>query len=170
MPPRETGGNLDVRHLTGGSRVFFPVHVPGALLSLGDIHFAQGEGEVCGSAIETGADVTLRLDVVGSPSWRPRFPAFESAPERPRSYVATSGVSVTDAGRQELMDVGLAARQALIETIEYLTATYGFEREAAYVLASVAGELRISQVVDLPNALVSLLLPIDIFESYRSPA
>ena len=170
LPPREIGGNLDVRHLAAGSRLFFRVHTPGALVSLGDIHFAQGEGEVCGSAIETGAEVTLRFDIVKSPSWLPRFPAFESASEPPRRYVATSGISVSDDGTNELMDVGLAARRALLEMIDYLTTTYALDREAAYVLVSVAGELRISQIVDLPNALVSLLVPIDVFENYRSPA
>jgi formamidase len=77
---------------------------------------------------------------------------------------------VSDDGTNELMDVGIAARRALLEMIDYLTSTYGFAREAAYVLASVAGELRISQIVDLPNALVSLLLPTNLFEGYRSPA
>jgi len=170
LPPREIGGNLDVRHLAVGARVFFRVHTPGALVSLGDIHFAQGEGEVCGSAIETGAEVTLRFDVAKSPRWLPRFPVFESMSEPSRRYVATSGIPVTDDGTNELMDVGLAARRALLEMIDYLMSTYGFEREAAYVLTSVAGELRMSQIVDLPNALVSLLLPIDIFDDYRSPA
>ena len=87
-----------------------------------------------------------------------------------RRYLATTGISLADDGRNELLDLGLAARRALLELVEYLAATYGFAREAAYVLASVAAELRISQVVDLPNALVSALLPLDIFEHYRSPA
>jgi formamidase len=170
LPPREIGGNLDVKHLAAGSRLYFRVRVPGALISLGDVHFAQGEGEVCGSAIETGADVTLRFDVLKSPRWLPSYPAYESSAESPRRYIATSGIPVSDSGTNELMDVGLAARRALLEMIDYLATTYSFEREAAYVLASVAGELRVSQIVDLPNALVSLLLPTDIFEDYRSPA
>ena len=170
LPPREIGGNLDVKHLAAGARLVFEVQTPGALVSLGDIHFAQGEGEVCGSAIETGADVTLRFEVVKDPSWRPRFPVFESKVETSGQYVATTGIPIADDGTNELMDVGLAARRALLEMIDYLASTYGFEREAAYVLASVAGELRISQIVDLPNALVSLLLPTDVFEDYRSPA
>jgi formamidase len=170
LPPREIGGNLDVRHLTSGARLLLPVHVPGALLSLGDVHFAQGEGEVCGSAIEIGARVTFGVDVASSPAWTPRFPAFETAVQPERRYLATTGISVDDDGRQQLLDVGLAARRALLELIDYLVATYGFAREAAYVLASVAAELRISGVVDLPNALVSALLPLDVFEDYRSPA
>ena len=169
LPPREIGGNLDVRHLARGSRLFLPVHVPGALLSLGDVHFAQGEGEVCGSSIEIGARVTFRVDVSRS-GWAPRFPAFETPARPDRRYVATTGIPLGDDGTNELLDLGLASRRALIELIDYLVATYGYAREAAYVLASVAAELRISQVVDLPNALVSALLPLDVFESYRSPA
>jgi formamidase len=171
LPSREIGGNLDIRHLSRGSRLLLPVHVPGALLSLGDVHFAQGEGEVCGSAIEIGARVTFRVHVASAaPAWTPRFPAFETAVQPQRRYFATTGISLADDGRNELLDIRLAARRALLELIDYLAATYGFTREAAYVLASVAAELRISQLVDLPNALVSALLPLDIFEDYRSPA
>ena len=170
LPPRETGGNLDIRHLSRGSRLLLPVHVSGALLSLGDIHFAQGEGEVCGSSIEIAAKVTFRVDVTSAPAWSPRFPAFETAAQPERRYLGTTGISLADDGRNEFLDIGLAARRAVLELVDYLAATYGFAREAAYVLASVAAELRISQVVDLPNALVSALLPLDIFEDYRSPA
>jgi formamidase len=170
LPPREIGGNLDVRYLSRGSRLLLPVHVPGALLSLGDVHFAQGEGEVCGSAIEIGARVTFRVEVASSPAWTPRFPAVETAAQPERRYFVTTGVSVDDQGRNELLDLELSTRRALLELIDYLAATYGYTREAAYVLASVAAELRISQVVDLPNALVSALLPLDVFETYRSPA
>jgi formamidase len=170
LPPREIGGNLDVHHLGRASRLLLPVHVPGALLSLGDVHFAQGEGEVCGTAIEIGASVTLRVDVGSASAWRPRFPAFETALRAQRRYLATTGIPVDDDGRNEFLDVRLAARRATLELIDYLVATYGFAREAAYVLASVAAELRISEIVDLPNALVSALLPLDIFDDYRSPA
>jgi formamidase len=170
LPPREVGGNLDIRQLGVGSRLLLPVHVPGALLSLGDVHFAQGEGEVCGSAIEIGARVTVRVDVVSSPRWTPRFPAYETAAKPERRYLATTGISIADDGTNELLDIGLAARRALLELIDYLAATYGFTREASYILASVAGDLRISGAVDIPNALVSALLPLDVFESYRSPA
>lgn len=170
LPPRETGGNMDVRQLGIGSRVLFPVHVPGALLSLGDMHFAQGEGEVCGTAIEIGARVTFTVDVVSQPGWVPRFPAFETAPQPERRYFGTTGISLTDDGTQELLDIGLAARRAVLELVDWLTITYGFTREASYILTSVAGELRISGAVDIPNALVSALLPVDIFETYCSPA
>ncbi len=170
LPPREVGGNLDIRQLGVGSRLLLPVHVPGALLSLGDVHYAQGEGEVCGSAIEIGARVTVRVDVVSSPTWTPRFPAYETAPKPERRHLATTGISITDDGVNELLDIRLAARRALLELIDYLAVTYGFTPEASYILASVAADLRISAAVDIPNPLVSALLPLDLFESYRSPA
>ena len=143
----------------GGARLFLPVHVPGALLSLGDCHYAQGDGEVCGSAIEIGAEVTIRVDVAHRPSWRPRFPMVE-APARPaRRAIVTTGIPVTDASQNELLDLGLAARRALLEMIDFLETVHGVEREAAYALCSVAADLRIAQAVDLPNALVSLGSP-----------
>lgn len=165
IPPRETGGNMDVRQLVAGSRVLFPVHVPGALVSLGDVHYAQGDGESCGTAIEIAAAVTFRVEVVKNPTWRPRFPAYETPGQTPRPSFATTGIPVTPEGRNESMDLTLATRAALLEMIDYLVATYGFAREAAYALTSVAVDLRLSEVVDVPNALVSALLPLDIFES-----
>jgi formamidase len=165
IPPRETGGNMDVRQLTTGSRVFFPVHVRGALLSLGDVHYAQGDGESCGTAIEVAAAVTFRVEVVKNPTWRPRFPAYKTPGEAPRNWFATTGIPVSPEGRNESMDLTLATRAALLEMIDYLVATYDFAREAAYALTSVAVDLRLSEIVDVPNALVSALLPLDIFES-----
>ena len=164
IPPRETGGNLDVPQLVAGSRLLLPVHVPGALFSAGDLHFAQGEGEVCGTGIEVAGAVTVRLGLDRNPSWRPRFPLYET-PARPAPRVlATTGISLRDDGGNEALDIGLAARRALLEMIDYLTGVRGLGREQAYVLASVAVDLRLSEVVDVPNALVSALLPLDVFE------
>ena len=115
--------------------------------------------------------VTFRVNVtLGARRGRRGSPPSRRRLRPERRYLATTGISIADDGRNELLDVGLAARRALLELVDYLAATYGFTREAAYVLASVAAELRISQVVDLPNALVSALLPLDVFEDYRSPA
>jgi formamidase len=163
IPPRETGGNLDVRGLVAGSRILLPVHVPGALLSVGDVHFAQGDGEVNGTGLEIASAVTLRAGVVRDPPWRPRFPAYETPPERPRRSFATTGMPVTAEGRNESMDLTLSARVALLEMLDHLASAYGFSREAAYCLASVAVDLRLSEVVDVPNPVVSALLPLDIF-------
>lgn len=164
IPPREIGGNLDVRQLVAGSRLLLPVHVPGALLSLGDVHYAQGDGESNGTALEIAAAVTIRVGVVKSPAFRPRFPVYETPPERPQRRLATTGMPVTPEGRNESLDLTLAARGALLDMIDYLATTHGFSREAAYCLASVAVDLRLSEVVDVPNAVVSALLPLDIFE------
>ena len=165
IPPRETGGNLDVRQLVAGSRLFLAVEVPGALFSAGDLHFAQGDGEVCGSAIEIAGAITVRFGVRKQPAWLPRFPAFETPAVPGRASFATTGIPLTDDGANESLDVTLAARRALLELIDYLEAVRGLTREAAYVLCSVAADLRISEVVDVPNPLVSALLPLDVFES-----
>ncbi len=165
IPPRETGGNIDVRQLVAGSRVFFPVSVDGALFSIGDLHFAQGDGEVCGTAIEVAGAAAVRIHLHRNPAWIPRFPTAEtpSRPER-RSFV-TMGMPIAADGTNEPMDLTLAARNALREMLDYLEATRGLTRVAAYALASAAVDLRIAQVVDVPNPTVTATLPLDIFET-----
>jgi formamidase len=164
IPPRETGGNVDIRQLVAGSKVFFPVHVPGALFSLGDLHFAQGDGETCGVAIEVAGEVTVRFGVRKDGGWPLRFPAYQT-PERPaRRSFATTGIPVTPDGRSESLDLTLATRGAVLEMIAYLEHAHGLSPEQAYVLVSVAVDLRLSEIVDVPNPIVSALLPLDIFE------
>jgi formamidase len=158
IPPRETGGNMDVRQLVAGSTLWLPIDVPGALFSIGDLHLAQGDGEVCGTGIEVAGAVTVRFDVHAVPA--PAFPAFETPDLPVRRSFATTGIPV-DAG----MDLNAAARAALLEMIGHLERRYGFERPAAYALCSAAVDLRISEAVDVPYPLVSALLPLDIFES-----
>ena len=159
IPPREIGGNLDIRQLVAGSRLYLPVDVPGALLSIGDLHFAQGDGEVCGTAIEVAGAVTVVLHVHQDHERRSRFPSFE-APARPgRRSFATTGIPVDNA-----MDLSVAAREALGAMIDHLVATYGFQAPAAYALCSAVVDLRLSEVVDIPYPVVSALLPLDIFE------
>jgi formamidase len=164
IPPRENGGNLDIPQLRAGSRLTLPVHVRGALVSLGDVHFAQGEGEVCGTGIETSAEVTLRPTVLKGPHRQRRFPSFETAPEVSRRYFATTGMGIGPGGVNGAMDVGLAAREALLEMLDHVCSTRGLRRDAAYALMSVAVDLRISELVNMPNPLVSALLPLDVFE------
>jgi formamidase len=157
IPPRETGGNLDVRQLVAGSRLWLPVSVPGALFSIGDLHFAQGDGEVCGTAIEVAGAATVRFRVHRGGAGL-RFPSYET-PARPgRRSFATTGIPV-EAG----LDVTAAAREALLEMIGHLERTYGLERPAAYALCSAVVDLRISEVVDVPYPVVSALLPLDVF-------
>jgi formamidase len=165
IPPRENGGNMDVRQLVAGSKAFFPVHVPGALFSIGDLHYAQGDGETCGVAIEVAGAVTVRFAVHKGADWPLRFPAYET-PARPgRASFATTGIPVSPEGRNESLDLTLATRGAILEMIAYLEHTHALSREQAYVLVSVAADLRLSEVVDVPNPMVSVLLPLDIFEA-----
>jgi formamidase len=170
IPPRETGGNLDVPQARAGATLFLPVDVPGALLSLGDIHFAQGDGEVCGTAIEVHGRVTLRVEVVPAArlGYRPRTPAFESvepAWKGGRRHFVTTGLPIRPDGSNADMDTTLAARNAVLAMIDWLGAERGLTREQAYVLCSVAVDLRISEIVDIPNPVVSALCPLDIFHS-----
>jgi formamidase len=165
IPPRELGGNLDVPQLVAGSRLLLPVDVPGALFSVGDLHFAQGEGEVCGTGIEVAGSVTLRFGLRKYPAWRPPFPAYETPGLPARRAFATTGLSIREDGRNESLDLSLATRRALLAMLDHLTIERGFGREAAYALMSATVDLRLSEIVDVPNPLVSALLPLDVFES-----
>lgn len=170
IPPRETGGNLDVPQARAGATVFLPVDVAGALLSLGDVHFAQGDGEVCGTAIETHGRVALRVDVLPAAKlgFRPRTAAFESVEpgwKGGRRHFVTTGLPIRADGSNADMDTTLAARNALLAMIDWLGAERGLTREQAYILCSVAVDLRISEIVDIPNPVVSALCPLDIFHS-----
>ena len=170
IPPRENCGNADVKQLTRGSKLFVPVAVDGALYSVGDGHYAQGDGESCGTAIEMGATAVVRFrihkDVARTKGivW-PRFShrGFRKQHGLPRNFIATMGMPVTAEGRQEDADLTLAARNAVIRMIELLEER-GWSREQAYVICSVAVDLRVSNVVDVPNVTVSALLPEAIFE------
>jgi formamidase len=172
IPPRENGGNLDIRQAGIGSRLLLPVHVDGALLSVGDIHFAQGDGESCGTAIEVAGVARLRVTLrrASELSWRPRFPVveFTTPPDPPggRRCIATTGIPLSDTGELGDLDLTLAARRALLELLEYLVATRGYSRAQAYALASVAADLRISEAVNVPSALVSAILPLYVFDEW----
>jgi formamidase len=181
IAPHETGGNFDIKSLTAGATLYLPVQVPGALFSVGDAHFAQGDGESCGTAVETSATFVARFDVLKGEATRrgQRDPSYElpghahhGAPgvhgaygvTPSRGYYATTGMSLRADGRAESEDITLAARNALVNMIDYIAQAYSFTREQAYCLASVAVDLRISQVVDVPNMTVSAVLPLDIFD------
>ena len=173
LPPRENGGNFDVKQLSKGGRLLLPVSVDGALFSTGDGHFAQGDGEVCVTAVEMGATCVVRFRVRRGEAERQniRWPRFErrsyfidpryAAPER---FVATMGMPVTPDGANEGENLNLACRNAILNMMALLQ-DRGFSREQAYVICSVAVDLRISNVVDVPNYVVSALLPEDIFQA-----
>jgi len=162
----ETGGNLDIRQLVKGSSLYLPVDVDGALFSTGDAHFAQGDGESCGTAIETSATLVARFEVLpgaaasrnqSSPSWTSPGPQMQQ--DGSAGYIATTGLSVADGDVVHALDARLAARNAVLAMIDMLGHDYGLSPEQAYCLVSVAGDLRISSIVNVPHALVSVTLP-----------
>ena len=170
IPPRETGGNLDIKHLKKAARLTLPVDVPGALFSVGDAHFAQGNGESCSQAIEIAARIILRFSLTKKCAvrWRPRYPVVHvpsmAEPIRPSPCLITMGLPLDSDGRNHDMDLRLAAREALREMMAYLVEERGYSRVQAYVICSVAVDLEISEAVNGPNGLVAAVLPLDIFE------
>jgi formamidase len=171
LPPREFGGNMDIKDAAAGSRVSFVANVPGGLLSIGDLHFAQGDGESFGTAIEMSGVVTFRCRVrpLADVKWRPRGPVIEtperSADRRTRRCLITTGVPVDDDGNNSFMDLNLAAQNALNEMATYLTEERDYTRAQAHCIVSVAADVRINVVNNPPNPVVSVALPLDIFET-----
>ncbi|MBV8771280.1 MAG: acetamidase/formamidase family protein [Deltaproteobacteria bacterium] len=166
IPPRETGGNLDVKQLVQGTSIYLPVWTRGALLSIGDAHFAQGDGEVCGSAIEMAATFRLQFKLHKRMASERRIRGVQfTGTERAlpaRRYYATTGLSMRGEDLQESEDATLAARNALLAMIDYLQQR-GFNRQQAYAICSVAVDLKVSEVVDVPNFVVTAFLSLDIF-------
>lgn len=146
LPPSAQGGNMDIRHLTVGASVRLPVAVPGALLSLGDVHGAMGDGEVCGTGVETNAQVKLRLTVEHGQA--PAFPLLETsgASDRHGPTLAATGIG------PDLLEAARAATHGLLDVLER---RLGIERVHAYLLASLAADLKICELVDTPNWVVS---------------
>ncbi len=185
IPPREHGGNMDIRYLQAGVSIYLPCYVEGGGLSIGDLHYAQGDGEVSGTALEMDATVTLTVELIKDGPNLGRGPHYEGQSTLldipSRSFYATTGFPIKEkgevppdmkylesekiAGLENLSkDISLAARNALMEMIDYISETYGYTKEQAYLIASVAVDLRIGQLVDAPNVGVTAILPLDIFE------
>ncbi len=159
IPPRENAGNIDIRHLTPGSRVFFPVLVPGVLFSCGDCHSAQGDGEVNGTGIETRMFVTLTFNLqkgANIPELR-----FLTPPGKKLTVADEGGYFVTTAHGPDLFK---DTQQAIRYMIDYLSSEHNMTREQAYCLCGAAVDLKISEVVDAPNWIVSAYLPLSIFK------
>ena len=163
IPPYETGGNIDCKYVTAGSVLYLPVQVEGALFSCGDGHAAQGDGEVCGTAIETRMDVTLRLTVEkGKMGDWVKSPHYVTSEKHSKELV-------TAAGKGEYAAVGIdadlreASRKAVRGLIGWLVGEKGLEREEAYVLCSVAADLKIVEAVDMPHFAVACSLPLSVF-------
>lgn len=176
VPPREHGGNVDIKNLSKGSRVYFPVYVPGANLSVGDLHFSQGDGEIsfCG-AIEMAGWIDLHVDVINGGMARYGIvdsPVFEPGPVEPRfsRYLVFEGISVERDGTQRYLDAHISYRNACLNAVRYLEG-FGFTGEQAYLLLSAAPcEGRVSGIVDVPNACCTLALPTDIFATSILPS
>lgn len=184
IPPRENGGNMDVKQMQVGTTLLLPCFVDGCGLFVGDVHYAQGDGEVSGTAIEMGARVTVQVEVRKGLGEQIKVPHFEGGAQlkalAPSRFYATTGFPLKKAGEippyisyldsekiaslENLSeDLMLAARNALLEMIDYMVNTHGLTSEQAYVIASVAVDLRIGQLVDVPNYTVSAILPLTIF-------
>ena len=186
IPPRENGGNMDVQQMQVGTTLLLPCFIDGCGLFVGDVHYAQGDGEVAGTAIEMGAVVTLRTEVLKGRGAEIASPNFEGAEQlktiAPERFYATVGYPLKSVGEMPAFltyldgekigalenlseDLTLAARTALIEMIDYLQREHGLNREQAYILCSVAVDLVVGQVVDVPNYTVSAILDLEVFES-----
>ena len=154
MPPGKHGGNMDSKHTTAGSRVRLPVQVEGALFSTGDVHAAMGDGEICVCAIECAGSATIRFGLEKGANLR--WPEYYTRGEEPskKGWYVTTGV--TD-------DLMSATKESARGMISFLRRNYGLSREEAYVLCSVAADLRIHEVVDQPNWVVGTMIPLDIF-------
>ena len=189
IPPREQGGNLDIRYLQVGVTIYLPCELPGCGLAIGDVHYIQGDGEVSGTALEMDATVIVTTEVLkDGPKLRrgPHFDGPSSLLNIPSErFYATTGFPLKN--REEIpsdisylasekipqlenlsKDISLAAKNALLEMIDYISLTYGYTREESYLIASVAVDIRIGQLVDVPNVGVTAILPLDIFVKNKS--
>ena len=157
VPPRHCGGNLDIKDLSKGSKVRFPVQIPGALLSLGDTHAAQGDGEICGTAIESPMKVIVKVNLIKNmkiPS--PQFETFGPV----SNHIDKDGYFVTTGVGSDLME---GAKNAIRSMIDLLVKKLNIPDSKAYMFCSVCADLRISEVVDVPNWVVSCYFPKSVF-------
>ncbi len=170
IPPREHGGNCDIKNLSKGSKVYFPVYVEGAKLSMGDIHFSQGDGEItfCG-AIEMAGYLDLHVEIIkgGVEKYGLINPIFKPGPVQPQysEFLVFEGISVDEfSGKQYYLDAHVAYRRACLNAIAYFQ-KFGYTGEQIYLLlGSAPVEGRISGIVDIPNACCTIAVPTAIFE------
>jgi len=174
VPPREHGGNCDIKDLSRGSKIYFPVYVKDGGLSVGDLHFSQGDGEItfCG-AIEMAGWIHLRVSLIkdGMSKYGIKNPIFKPSPITPtyNDYLIFEGISVDEQGKQHYLDVHIAYRQACLNAIEYLS-KFGYSKAQAYaILGTAPVQGHISGVVDIPNACATVWLPTEIFDFSIQP-
>jgi formamidase len=175
VPPREHGGNCDIKDLSRGSKIYFPVYVDGAGLSVGDLHFSQGDGEITfRGAIEMAGWVHMRVSILkgGMATYGIKNPIFKPSPMTPQynDYIIFEGISVDEHGKQHYLDVNVAYRQACLNAIEYMT-KFGYSRaQALSILGTAPVQGHISGVVDIPNSCATLWLPTQIFDFDINPS
>lgn len=175
VPPREHGGNCDIKDLSRGAKIYFPVYVSGGGLSMGDLHFSQGDGEItfCG-AIEMAGWLHLKVELIkdGVSKYGIKNPIFRPSPIKPdyKDYLIFEGISVDEAGRQYYLDVNVAYRQACLNAIEYLK-KFGYSgAQALSILGTAPVQGHISGVVDIPNSCATLWLPTEVFDFDIKPS
>ena len=158
VPPRRVGGNLDIRDLGAGTVLYLPVEVAGALFSVGDTHAAQGDGEVCGTAIESPMNIVLTFELDKQANLKtPRF----TTPGPVARHLDVKGYQVTTGVGGDLME---CAKAAVSQMVDLIAGRYNIDPVEAYMLSSVCGDLRISEIVDMPNWVVSFYFPRCVFE------
>jgi len=184
LPPREFGGNMDIRYLKTGVTIYLPCNIDGCGLAIGDFHYAQGDGEVSGTAIEMDADITVTTEVLkNGPDLKhgPHYAGSASLLSIPsRRFYATTGFPLKEKGEiprdiaylasnkvADLTnlsnDLNLAAANALVAMLDHIVTEYGYDRTQAYMIASVAVDIRVGQLVDSPNVGATAILPLEIF-------
>lgn len=158
VPPRRMGGNMDIRDMSAGTELYLPVEVAGGLFSVGDTHATQGDGEVCGTAIESPCSLAAKFELIkGAKLAFPRF----TTPGPVSRHLDTKGYEVTTGIGPDLME---GAKAAVSGMIDLLSKRYNMNAVDAYMLCSVCGDLRISEIVDMPNWVVSFYFPRVVFE------
>ncbi len=194
IPPRENGGNMDVQQMQVGTKITFPCFIDGCGLFSGDVHYAQGDGEVSGTAIEMGAIVKVRTKVIKRKGRKMKMPTTSGNDEirdmEPTRFYQTVGIPLKDRDSSGNLisqpyfkylestkienlenlseSLTMAARHALLQMIDYIVDEHGLTREQAYILCSVAVDLRVGQVVDVPNYVITAVLNLDVFDKYRN--
>jgi acetamidase/formamidase len=158
VPPRRVGGNMDIRDLSAGTELYLPVEVAGGLFSVGDTHATQGDGEVCGTAIESPCVLAAKFDLIKGANLA--FPRF-TTPGPVARHLDVKGYEVTTGIGPDLM---AGAKAAVSGMIDLLSRRHGMSAVDAYMLCSVCGDLRISEIVDMPNWVVSFYFPRIVFE------
>lgn len=156
--PRNVGGNMDTRGLCEGTVLYLPVEVAGGLLSVGDAHAAQGDGEICGTAIESPMNIALKIEI--EKGLNLKFPRFTTAGPVCR-HIDQKGYEVTTGIGPDLMQ---CAKDAASGMVDLISGKYGMSPNDAYMLCSVCGDLRIPEIVDMPDWIVSFNFPRSVFE------